>query len=48
MTTTMVTWTNAQGDQFTTRVLTHHLTPFSADVEDIGGTVLESHVEGTS
>lgn len=41
MSTTMITWESAYGDQFTTRVFTHHVLPFVQDIKDVGGTVLE-------
>lgn len=39
METSIITWTQADGATAVTRVLAHHVAPFSADVTDVGGTV---------
>lgn len=43
--TTMVTWRGRYGNQWTTRIMTVHLAEFTADVESVGGEVLNSEVE---
>lgn len=45
MSTMLVTWETAYGDQFATRIFTAHYDAFIADIIEFRGKLIESHVE---
>jgi hypothetical protein len=45
VTTSLITWTDRFGRTITTRIVTAHIVPFTADVEETGGEVHQIETE---